>query len=178
MKTLKHFYPFVLLFMLLGFTQCEVTSIVDQSINSKAIYFDIPPMEAGDYILNEDITLNFDSLISEFEFGMINITSVTPRSATLYIIDDANSPATFDIIDNVEIGMESSAIPSRKIAWKNPVPQTGLITLSMDVNKTNNVLDFANANTVTVNLKAKVNAALTHPVQMKAIIKYRIIAEL
>lgn len=178
MKTLKRFYPIVLLSIILGFTQCEVTSIIDQSINSKAIYFNIPAMEAGDYIMNEDVTLNFDSLISGYEFGMINITSVTPRSATLYIIDDAGTSATFDILDNVEIGMQSTAIPSRKIAWKNPVLHTGLITLPLDVDNTNNVLDFANTNTVTVNLKAKVNAALTHPVQMKAIVKYRVIAEL
>jgi len=178
MKISKFFFPIVLATLLLGLTQCDSIKNIEQNVNGRAVTFDLPPQAAGDYMVTQEISFNFDSLVSQFDLDLINLAGVKPQSATISIIDTSATPVTFDILDNVELYLESATIPARKIAYKDPVLHTGLITLALDVDNTNDILDFANANTVTIKLKAKLNAATDHQIQMKVAVQWHIAAEL
>lgn len=178
MKTSKFFISILLIALLVGLTRCDSITTIQQNVNSKAVMFDLPPQAAGDYILVQDIAFNFDSLINQYDLDLINLTSVNLQTATLTIIDTSAAPVNFDILDNVELYLESATIPSKKIASKDPVPHTGLISLDLVVDNTSNMLDFANASIVTVKLKAKLNAALDHPIQMKIAVQWHIGAEI
>ncbi|MEI6059790.1 MAG: hypothetical protein WCR72_03725 [Bacteroidota bacterium] len=178
MKLIRHLFPYALAVLLFGLTQCDKISQVEHNVTSKAITFDLPAHDAGDYELTQIVNMNFDSLVSQYDLGLVSLTSVRPESATLSIIDTDATPVTFDILDLVEMDLATASMASRKIAWKDPVPHTGLTSIAFDVAGSSELLDFASANAVIVTLKARLNTALTHPIKMKLEVRYHIIAHL
>jgi hypothetical protein len=178
MKTLKLLPLLILSLFLSSLSGCDDIEVINQNVNSKSVVFDLPPQPAGEYVFTQDIAFNFDSLVDQFGISLLNLTSVTPQSVTLTIIDASATPVTFDLLDHVELSVLAATLTETMIASKNPVPHTGVSTLALDVNNSADILAFANTNNVTIKLKAGLNAPLDHQVQIKADVKWHITAEL
>lgn len=132
MKTTKHFLTLVLLGSLLfTFSSCEEENTVffyDMVIN-----FTVDPeaQPNGNRVLSTTVvTTGIEAQLNDVGGSIDNVESI--QLDTAYAVINTPAGTTFDIVEWVELSITAGTLPSQKIAFKSPVPQTGLDLLTFD----------------------------------------------
>lgn len=165
----------------LGMSSCEDVKIlkVSQVLDGGSVEFLLAPQTAMEY--DEAMTEKMDiaALIKPYNLSLDQLKSLHIESAEVEFVDSNSTVIPdFDIVDNMSVELGTSTIPMNKIAYKDPVPHTGLIWLSLDVNKDVDLIPYAKANDISYHLKLKLNKKLNQPVIMKLSVKWKVEGEI
>ncbi len=178
MKTIKTLCIAVLAIFLFSNAACDKKIKFEKSIDGASVTFTALPQASGPYDFSENVKFDLETQLKQYDVTLAQVTQVTAESVTIAIEDASATPITFDIVDFVNLELGSTAITSKRVAFKDPVPHTGLILISPDMDPAFDVLPLAKGNDIIYHFTGKLNTALDHQVKMKVTIKWKITAEI
>lgn len=103
-----------------------------------------------------------------------DIKSVVLKSASIEITDPAGQ--TFDIVGNAEGFFSGSGLSSLRVAWKDPVPNTGQTSLDLDVTQSD-IAPYIKLAELTYTLKGNLLAPHPQPTTVKGKVVLHVEAE-
>jgi hypothetical protein len=179
-KLNKLAYVAALFFSAFLLNSCDQVKVikVEKTIDGGTVEFLLAPQTNLNYDVAKSDMMDIAELIKPYDLTMDNLKSLKIESAVVDIIDSTATPVNFDIADNMSVEIGTSTLASNKIAYKDPVPHTGLIALPLDVMPDVDLIPYAKSNDINYHLKLKLNKALDHPVQMKLTLKWKIVGEI
>lgn len=177
MKTLKNIFIASIATGFVLVAGCKKLTI-NKDFDGGTIVFQINPQSAGSYDEVSNVKFNLQSELDKLGIKMDRIKSLHLKKATFIINDTTPSPVTFDIVDNASLELSTATKPFKKIAWKDPMPHTGLTAVDADVDGSIDIVEYAKEDNVIYHLKGALNTALTHPVEIKAQLSWNVEAGL
>ncbi len=178
MKTIKTLCITLLTIFIFSNAVCNKKIKFEKLIDGASTTFIAQPQAAGPYNFSETVKFNLEEQLKPYDVSLTQVTKVVVESVTIAIEDTTVAPVTFNIVDFVNLELGSSSIANVQVAFKNPVPHTGLSVISPDLAPEYDVLPLAKGNDLTYHFTGNLNAALTHQIKMKVTIKWKITAEL
>lgn len=169
MKQLFRILPLAAIAALVFSAGCKLID-VKKDINGGSVTFTVATQKMGTYDDSRDVTVDIKEELKKYNVDISKIKKLYMKSAKFSIIDPSVSPVTFDVVDNatVEIGSTSASLPLKKIAWKDPVPHTGLTSVDAEVDSSIDLVPFANAGNVQYHVFGTLNSDLDHEIQIKS----------
>lgn len=157
---------------------CDKKIKLVRTIDGGTITFTALPQAAGTFDFNQSLKFDMEAELKKVDIAMVDLTQVVPESATITIEDSTATPVTFDIVDYVNLELGNSNVANKRAVFKDPVPHTGLTTITPDVDPTFDVLALVQANDVNYHFTGKLNKSLDHQIKLKFAIKWKVTAEL
>lgn len=178
MKTIKTLCIAFAAIFLFSNADCKKKIKIEKDIDGASVTLTALPQAAGTFDFTENVKFDMNALMAQYDLSLDNVTSINPKSATITIIDGTNPPVTFDIVDKVSVELAAASVPNKRVAFKDPVPHTGLSVITPDIDESTDVLGLAIANDITYHFKGTMNAPLTHQIQVKVAIKWHVVGTL
>jgi hypothetical protein len=175
MKKLSTLLSLFAMGLLLFTAGCKLVDIT-HDINGGSVTFTIETQVKGSYEDVNNATIDLKSELEKYNVSLDKLSKLQIKSATFTLIDGSSSPVTFDVVDNaiLEVGSSSASLPLKKIAWKDPVPHTGLSILAADVDNSIDVLPYAKAADVQYRVAGVLNSDIDHPIDIKVEITWTV----
>lgn len=176
MNKLLRFTPVIAIAAVTFITACDKIIELKADINGGSITFNLDPQAKGSYEDQQNITIDIQSELEKNNVDINKLKKLYLKSATFTIVDTTASPVTFDIANSatLEIGSTVAMLPMTKLAWKDPIPNTGASIIDADVDGSVDLLPFAKAGNVQYRVYGTLNGDLDHAVDIKAELKWTI----
>ncbi len=177
MKTIKTLCIAVIAIFMFSNASCNKKIKLEKDFTTAAVTLSANPQAAGTFDFSDIVAFDLKKTLEDNNLTLDNVTSIDPQSATITIIDGTNPAVTFDIIDKVSVELASATVTNQRVAFKDPVPHTGVKVLSPDVDPNTDVLGLVASDMITYHFKGTLNAPLTHAVQVKMEITWHVVGE-
>ena len=172
MKKIIHLSSIVLLLAVaFTFNSCDKDTPFDFTYTLAPIEFTSPFFPANSLKTFSDTTFTRDieAQLNQYGASLQDVSSMQLKAITVNIL---SSGQTFDGVDYFESYINSTGLPETKLAYKSPVPQTGLTSLSLD-NNYSELVDFIKADSFRVDLRGY-NSVDLPPTDMNIQISFHI----
>lgn len=154
MKTLKTISTFLFVAGALTFSSCkkgDVTKTFDLIITGAQLQVDAQAFDGNEKTFaTKIITSGVEARLNEFGATLEKVDKIELKSAVLTITSPSSQ--TFDGIDYLSSYITAGALPEVKVAFKVPIDQTGLTTISLD-NQYTNLTDYIKSTEFTYTIK-------------------------
>jgi hypothetical protein len=177
MKHLKIQMLAIFALSVLLLSSCGKKIRLEKSIDSPELVISVPAHPKGEFKYTESAKVDIAAKMKDYGASIDDIKNVTIESVELIIEDPMTPSVTWDIVDNLNLDLMTSTIPSRNVASMTNVPHSGLLSIMPTVASTTELLDFAKANDITYVFSGNLNADLNHDITVRAKIKYHVVAE-
>lgn len=173
------FTPVVLLAILL-FSSCRELLTVKRDFEAKEISFDLPAIPvSGPFEFTQPAPSNLAAEIEQLDIPLVEVTGLTIRKVVITMVDTSKvgSAASFDVLDNLYLYINSPEVAESRIAFKDPVPRSNSQVLEMDVDQSVNLLQYAKASSISYRVKGQSNSRTNNPIKLSIKITFRVTAE-
>jgi hypothetical protein len=157
MKKLSTLLSLFAMGLLLFTAGCKLVDIT-QDINGGSVTFTIETQVKGSYEDVNNATIDLKSELEKYNVSLDKLSKLQIKSATF----------------TLKVGSSSASLPLKKIAWKDPVPHTGLSILAADVDNSIDVLPYAKAADVQYRVAGVLNSDIDHPIDIKVEITWTV----
>ncbi len=164
------------------FSSCkkDLTVSFDKSFPGLNLVLDTTSHTGTFTISQANINTGISAFASSNGFSVNNIKSVVIKSCTIGIADTTNpiaSRITFDALDSIKATLSSTGLTDMKIGTVNPMPHTGLTSITLNLNNAD-VTSFIKASQFSYVVTGANNAPITHKLPMTASVTFTISASI